>query len=131
MGKKVGVAATVFRSSGKTEIWTDSGGGWKKGAEGKNVDGLKPKSGEHEAQLRIDDAPGVEIHCSNVQEIEVVGELLLHLHLQVHIVHFKHLRLISTDIKCLDRDTCQDTLHLICITVAMRHRLLYLKIVVT
>jgi hypothetical protein len=69
VGKKVGVAATVFRDSGKTEIWTDTGGGWKKGAEGENVDGFKPLSGDHEAQLRIDAAPGVEIHCSVVQEI--------------------------------------------------------------
>lgn len=72
MNKKVGVAASYFRSSGKTEIWTDTGGGWKLGATGTGVDGHPKISGNHEAQLRID-AAKVTIHCATVQEISGGG----------------------------------------------------------
>ena len=74
-----------------TEIWYDIGGGWKKGAGEIGPDGFKPGSGSHEAQLRIDDAPKLTIHCSTVQEIAPMsgGERLLLLHkliVHVHIV---------------------------------------------
>lgn len=67
VGKKIGVAGVML--NGKTEIWTDSGGGWQLGASGMNPGGFKQLSGDNECQLRIDDAPGVQIHCSVVQEI--------------------------------------------------------------
>lgn len=67
-GKKIGIAGVWF-ASGNTEIWYDIGGGWKKGASGSKIGGFTPSSGNHETQLRIDDAPKLTIHCSNVQEI--------------------------------------------------------------
>ena len=67
-GKKIGIAGVWF-ASGNTEIWYDVGGGWKKGASGSKIGGFSPSGGNHETQLRIDDAPKLTIHCSNVQEI--------------------------------------------------------------
>jgi len=54
LNKKVGVAGVVFKATGKIELWIDMGDGWKKACEGTNVGGLKPTSGNQEAQLRID-----------------------------------------------------------------------------
>jgi hypothetical protein len=54
LNKKVGVAGVVFKKTGKIELWIDMGQGWKKAVEGTNVGGLKPTSGNQEAQLRID-----------------------------------------------------------------------------
>ena len=70
LNKKVGVAATYFADKNKTELWTDTGTGWKKQVEGTNVGGFNPKSDTFECQLRIDgfeDLP--DIHTSVVQEI--------------------------------------------------------------
>ena len=67
VGKKIGVAGVMI--NGKTEIWTDTGGGWQLGASAMNPDGFKQLTKDNEVQLRIDDAPQLDIHCSNVQEI--------------------------------------------------------------
>ena len=67
-GKKIGIAGVYFANN-LTELWYDIGGGWKKGVSSNDVGGFKPDAGGHEAQLRIDDAPKLTIHCSTVQEI--------------------------------------------------------------
>jgi hypothetical protein len=53
--KPIRVAATYFKKTNKTELWTDfDGSGWIKQVEGKDVGDFNPKSKINEAQLRID-----------------------------------------------------------------------------
>jgi len=52
--KKVGICATYFADSNHTELWTNTGTGWVKQLEGKDIGGLNPKAKTFECQLRID-----------------------------------------------------------------------------
>jgi hypothetical protein len=54
VGREVGIATTYFTATNKTELWTNTGDGWKKQVEGTNVGNFKPDSDVDEAQLRID-----------------------------------------------------------------------------
>lgn len=55
IGKPLKIAGIYYGDINKVEMWTDfQGSGWKKQAEGTNVDNFNPKSDVDEAQLRID-----------------------------------------------------------------------------
>lgn len=70
LGKKMGIAATYFKKTNHTELWTNDGSGWKKQVEGDNVNNFNPKSANNEAQLRIDGFKDVPtIHSAVVTEI--------------------------------------------------------------
>lgn len=69
INKKTGIAATYFADKNKTELWTNTGTGWKKQVEGTNVGGFNPKSSTFECQLRIDGFEAVPDIEAIAQEI--------------------------------------------------------------
>lgn len=53
--KPIKIATVYYTKENKTELWTNfEASGWKKQCEGTAIDGLKPKLGDQETQLRID-----------------------------------------------------------------------------
>jgi hypothetical protein len=70
--KRVKLAATYFKSTNKTEVWSNIGNGWRKNAEGTNVGGFNSGTTNFETQLRIDGftkGSVPKIHAAWVSEI--------------------------------------------------------------
>ena len=73
LNKKTGIACSYFADQNKTELFTDTGNGWKKQMEGTDVAKFNPKADKFEAQLRIDGfkkGSVPEIHTAVVQPIQ-------------------------------------------------------------
>lgn len=74
VNKRVKLAAVNFNKGEKIEGWSNSGSGWQKDVEtGPGVTGFRPESDEDEIQIRIDAAPGIDMHSAAWYEIGGTG----------------------------------------------------------
>jgi hypothetical protein len=70
LNKKVGIACSYDADTNKTELFTNTGSGWKKQVEGTNVANFNPNADTFECQLRIDGVEAVPtVHTAVVQPI--------------------------------------------------------------
>lgn len=75
VNKRVQLCAVNINQGEKLELWSKSeGGAWQKDVEtGPGVTGFRPESDEDEIQIRIDAAPGIDMHSANWYEIQGTG----------------------------------------------------------
>jgi hypothetical protein len=72
VNKRVKLAAINFNKGEKLEMWSNSGSGWQKDVESSNgVTGFRPRVDRDECMIRIDAAPGIDMHSAQVIELTV------------------------------------------------------------
>ena len=75
VNKRVMIAAININKGEKLEMWSKfPEGAWQKDVEtGPGVTGFRPSEDTDEIQIRIDAAPGIDMHSANFYEIQGTG----------------------------------------------------------
>ena len=74
VNQRVKLAAINFNKGEKLEMWSNLGSGWTKDVEtGPGVTGFRPNVDSDECMIRIDAAPGIDMHSAQVIEISGGG----------------------------------------------------------
>lgn len=67
---RVKLAAVNFNKGEKLEMWSNLGSGWQKDVESSDgVTGFRPSESSDECMIRIDAAPGIDMHSAQVIEL--------------------------------------------------------------